>query len=163
MTPSYQLHADRRATRFRLAEITAAVLQFPDSQATRCELEVISRTGGLLSVSKAADAGSVATIMFRTHKGLVFANAEMLYPLSSHRQPFRFVELKESDKRTLQAAFQSELYRNTREEELIEEFRVAIANWDPPRPKRFLRSVLQAATLAALCSTVLYILAAHLR
>lgn len=165
MTSSYQPHADRRATRFRLAEATPAVLQFPNTGA-RCELEIISRTGGLLSVAKAVDQGSVATLMFRTHKGLVFATAEMLRALSSSHQPFRFIELEDDDKRKLQAAFQSGLYRNIQEEELIEEFRVAAAHWNPPRRKRSFSPTLAAAALAgfaALGSGVIYILGVHLR
>ena len=160
MTP--YLYQNRRATRFRLAERTSVVLQFPDSHVLQCELDVISRTGGLLSAPRLMDAGAQATLMFRTHKGLLFATVEML-PAPSSQRPFRFVDLSEHDQRTLQSAFQSELYRNTREEELIEEFRSAIATWDPPRPRNFVRPVLAVATLAALCSSVIYIIGAHLR
>ena len=160
MTP--YLYENRRATRFSLAERTSVVLQFPDSHAIQCELDIISRTGGLLTAASAIDAGSQATLMLRTHKGLLFATVELL-PASANRRPFRFVDLSEHDRRTLQSAFQSELYRNTREEELIEEFRSSIATWDPPRSSNFGRRVLAAATVAALCSSVLYILSAHLR
>lgn len=163
MTPSYQLYAYRRATRFRLAETTSAFLQFQDSRVEASELQIISRTGGLLSLSKLVDVGSLVTFMFRTHKGLVFATAEMLQPISLTHQPFRFVDLREDDKGRLQAAFQSELYRNLQEEELIEEFRAAIANWNPPRPKRFFKPMLAVATLAALGSGVIYVLGMHIR
>jgi hypothetical protein len=64
-----QMYASRRASRFRLAETTPAVLQFQDSSVTPCKLQKISRTGGVLSLPKAVDQGSVATLMFRTHKG----------------------------------------------------------------------------------------------
>lgn len=160
MTP--YLYENRRATRYSLAERTSVVLQFPDSHAIQCELDVISKNGGLLSTGGAIDPGVQATLMLRTHKGLLFATVEMLAP-SSTQQPFRFVDLSEPDRRTLESAFQSELYRNTREEELIEEFRSAIATWDPPRSGAFGRRVLAVATVAALCSSVLYILSAHLR
>lgn len=160
MTP--YLYQNRRATRFSLAERTSVVLQFPDSHALQCELDVISRTGGLLSSAHVIDPGAQATLMLRTHKGLLFATVEML-PAFSPQQPFRFVDLSENDQRTLQWAFQSELYRNTREEELIEEFRSAMATWDPPRPRNIKRTALAVGTLAALCSSVVYILSAHLR
>ncbi len=163
MTPSCQMYANRRAARFRLAETTPAVLEFQDSSVTPCELQIISRTGGVLSLSKVLDQGSAGTLMFRTHKGLVFATAEMLPPLSGNHQPFHFVELKEDDERRLLAAFQSGLYRNVLEEEWIEEFRAAIMNWNPPRRRHFFRPVLTAAILATLCFSVIYILSAHLR
>jgi hypothetical protein len=163
MTPSYQMYANRRAARFRLAQTTPAVLAFQDSPVMPCELQIISRTGGVLSLSKLLDQGSAGTLMFRTHKGLVFATAEMLPPVSENHQPFRFVDLKKDDEHRLLAAFQSGLYRNVREEEWIEEFRAAILNWDPPRRRHFFRPVLGAATLATLGLSVLYILGAHLR
>jgi mannose-1-phosphate guanylyltransferase len=51
--------------------------------------------------------------MFETYRGPVLGTAEMLFPVSSTQQPFRFVALPESDQSTLQAAFQSAFYRNT--------------------------------------------------
>ena len=163
MTPSYQMYANKRAARFRLAESTPAVFEFQDSSAAPCELQIVSRTGGVLSLSKVLDQGSVGTLMFRTHKGLVFATAEMLSPISGTHQPFHFVELKENDKRTLLTACQSGLYRNIQEEEWIEEFRAAIVNWNPPKRRRSFKPVLAAGTLATLCFSVFYILSTHLR
>lgn len=162
MIPSDQMYANKRAARFRLAETTPAVLEFQDSTVAPCELQSISRTGGVVALSKILDQGSVGTLMFRTHKGLVFATAEMLRPLSGNQQPFQFVELKDEDKRTLLSAFRSGLYRNVQEEEWIEEFRAAILDWKPPKRRRSFRPVLAAATLATLCFSVIYILSAHL-
>ncbi len=164
MTHPLQLHAHRRAPRFRLAETTPAVLQFQDSRLTPGELEVISRNGGLLSLSKPVDQGSVVTLMFGTHRGPVSGTAEMLRPLSWSHQPFRFVGLEEDDQHRMQAAFQSGLYRNIAEEEWIEEFRAAIANWNPPPQRHFFRAVLTAVTFAILClGSVIYVFSAHLR
>jgi nitroreductase len=101
--------------------------------------------------------------MFRTHKGLVFATAEMLGPLSWNRQPFRFMELKPDDQHRLQAAFLTGVYRNLQEEEWIEEFRSAIVNWNPPPKKHYSGAILAAVTLATLCLSCLYVFSAHLR
>jgi hypothetical protein len=164
MTHPHQLHANRRAPRFRLAETTPAVLQFQDSCLTPGELQVISRTGGLLSLSKPVDQGSVVKLMFRTHRGPVCAKAEMLRPLSWSHQPFRFVGLEEDDQHRMQEAFQSRLYRNIEEEEWIEEFRAAIVNWNPSPRRHFFRPLLAAITLAALClGSVIYVCSVHLR
>jgi hypothetical protein len=57
-------------------------------------------------------------------------------PVTSTQQPFRFVALPEGDQRTLQAAFQSGFYRNTDEEERIEELRAAVADWNPSSLRR---------------------------
>jgi hypothetical protein len=165
MTYPHQLHVNRRAPRFRLAETTPAVLQFQDSRLTPGELQVISCTGGLLSLSKTVDRGSVVELMFRTHRGPVSGTAEMLCPLSWSHQPFRFVGLGEDDQHRMQAAFQSGMYRNIAEEEWIEEFRAAIVNWNPPPRRHFLRAaVLAAVTVATLClGIVIYVFSAHLR
>ena len=164
MTHPHQLHANSLAPRFRLAETTPAALQFQDSRLTPGELQVISRTGGLLSLSKPVDQGSVVKLMFRTHRGPVFGTVEMLCPLSWSHQPFRFVGLEEDDQHRMQAAFQSGLYRNIEEEEWIEEFRAAIVNWNPPPRRHFFRAVMAAVTLATLClGSVIYVFSAHLR
>ncbi len=164
MTHPHQLQAARQAPRYRLAETTPAVLQFQDSCLTPGELQVISRTGGLLSLSKPFDQGSVVKLMFRTHRGPVSGTAEMLRPLSWSHQPFRFVELEKDDQQRMQTAFQSRLYRNIEEEEWIEELRAAIVNRNPSRRRHFFRTVLAAVTLATLClGSVIYVFSAHLR
>src|ERR1700740_1907978 len=99
MNSPQPLHAKSRAPRFSLAEITPAVLQFEDYRLTAGELQLISRSGGLLTLPTAVDEGSIVTLMFRTHKGPVFATAEMLPPLSPSHQPFRFAELDEDDQK----------------------------------------------------------------
>jgi hypothetical protein len=151
MTYLPQPYASRRVPRFRLADVAPAVLQFHDGRRTPTELQVISRTGGLLFLSKPLDQGAVVELMFQTHKGPVLGTAEMLLPVTCTQQPFRFLALPESDQSTLQAAFQSALYRNTDEEEWIEEFRAAAVNWNPYRSKPFLRAILAAAILTTLC------------
>ena len=99
------------------------------------ELHVISLTGGLLLLPEPVDKGSVVELVFETHRGRVLGRAEMLMPVTSAQQPFRFVTLPEGGQQTLQAAFQSRLYRNTDAEERIEELRAkvtnAVENWNP--------------------------------
>lgn len=162
MIPSSHPHAAWRSPRFRLADTTPAVLQFQDGRRTSAELQVISRTGGLLFLRRPLDQGSVVKLMFRTYRGPVLGTAEMLIPVTRAQQPFRFVALPESDQCTLQAAFQSGLYRNTDEEEWIEEFRAALVNWNPYSWRRRSRAILAAVTLAALClGTAIYFFGVH--
>ena len=91
MTYLVQPQANRRVPRFRLTDITPAVLQFQDGRRTPGELQVISRSGGLLFLSKPLDQGSVVKLMFQTHRGPVLGTAEMLIPVTCTQQPFRFV------------------------------------------------------------------------
>ena len=164
MTPPYQPHTTRRAPRFRLTQATPTVLQFQDSSVIAGELQVISRNGGLLSLSAPLEHGSTAALAFRTHRGLVSGTVEMLHPLSWSSQPFRFVSLEADVQNRMQVAFQSGLYRNLDEEQWIEEFRAAAANWTPPPRRHFFKPVLAAAvTLATLClGSLFYAFSAHL-
>jgi len=112
------------------------MLQFQDGRRTAGELHVISLNGGLLFLPQPVHPGSVVNLMFPTHRGKVLGTAEMLTPVAGTEQPFRFVALPEADQRTLQSAFQSGLYRNTDEEEMIEELRAVVANWNPSVPRQ---------------------------
>jgi hypothetical protein len=114
-------------------------------------VQVISNTGGLLSLPTPLEQGSIVKLMFETYRGPVLGTAEMLFPVTSTQQPFRFVALPASDQSTLQAAFQSALYRNTDEEEWMEEIRAAVMNWNPYSWKTRVGAILAAVTLATLC------------
>lgn len=72
----------------------------------------------------------------------------MLMPVTGMQQPFRFLLLPESDERTLQAAFHSHLYRNTDEEERIEELRAAVRNRDASLSPRGFVSTLVTGLIA---------------
>jgi hypothetical protein len=88
--------------------------------------------------------------MFHTHRGPVQGTVEMLVPVTSTQQPFRFFALPENNQRTLQAAFQSALYRNIDEdeEERIEELRATVAKWNPHPQRRHLAAKLTISLLA---------------
>src|SRR5882724_13089780 len=149
MTYFSQALPHRRAPRFRLADIVPAVLQLDDGRRTSSEVQVISHTGGLLSLPTPLEQGSIVKLRFETYRGPVLGAAEMLFPVTSTHQPFRFAALPESDQSTLQAAFQSPLYRNTDEEEWIEEFRAAALNWNPYPWSRRVRTIPASLILAA--------------
>lgn len=164
MTYFSQALPHRRAPRFRLADVVPAVLQLGDGRRTSSEVQVISHTGGLLSLPTPLKQGSIVKLMFETYRGPVLGTAEMLFPVTSTQQPFRFVALPESDQSTLQAAFQSPLYRNTDEEEWIEEFRAAVMHWNPCPWKTRVGAILAVVTLAGLClGSAVYFFGVHLR
>jgi hypothetical protein len=164
MTYFPQALPHRRAPRFRLADVAPAVLQLDDGRRTSSEVQVISQTGGLLSLPTPLKQGSIVKLRFETYRGPVLGTAEMLFPVTSTQQPFRFVALPASDQSTLQAAFQSALYRNTDEEEWMEEFRAAVMNWNPRPWKTRLSAITSVVTLAALClGSAIYFFSVHLK
>lgn len=141
------LHPDWRSPRVRLAEITPVVLRLPDGCCSRSNLEIVSLTGGLLSMPNLLDRSSHITLMFLTQMGPVHCAAEMLSPVSSTRQPFRFVALEEGAQRKLRGVVQSSL--DAGEQAWIEKYRAAL-NQNPPRRGIF-PVVLGALALLALC------------
>jgi hypothetical protein len=149
MTFLPQSHANYRSPRARLADITPTVLRLPDGHLSPGQLETISLTGGLLSMSKMLDRGSCIKLMLLTHTGPVLGAAGMLSPVSTTQQPFRFVAFEEGDQRRLRAAVQSSLDLNPGERGWIEKYR-AIVHRNPPRRGAF-RVVLETLTFLTLC------------
>ena len=93
MTFLFPQQASGRAPRTCFAETTPAVLRCQDGRRVPGKLQVISVTGGLLSLSKPLDQGSQVKLMFLTPRGAVLGAVQMLSPVSWNLQPFKFVGL----------------------------------------------------------------------
>ncbi|HUO26282.1 MAG TPA: hypothetical protein VMU61_11500 [Candidatus Aquilonibacter sp.] len=132
-----QLHQQWRPPRARLESNTPAVLRFPNGQRTWAKLQVISVTGGLLSVSQPVVQGSQVKVMFLTAGGTVLGGAEMLRPVSKALQPFRFVSIAADDQRRLGALILERSRPSKAEQDWIEKLRAASAQNAAPRPWRF--------------------------
>jgi hypothetical protein len=129
----------------------------PDGQRTSGKLQVVSLTGGLLSLSNPLLQGSQVKLMFLTRAGSVLGGAEMLSPLSSEMQPFRFVSLAAADQRRLGATILASSHQDT-EQRWIEKFRAAAANRKQPR-KQLLKRAAGAIGLGALAlASAIYLL-----
>lgn len=122
--------AKQRPERARFSEVTPVVLRFADGNRASGTLQVVSITGGLLTVPKPLTQGATAKLMFLTRAGSVLGVAEMLSPLSWDQQPFRFVSLHHDDETRLQTAIQSsreqsrrDLKQSQRELSLVDNFR----------------------------------------
>jgi len=122
----------QRAPRVHLDGATPAVLRFQDGQRTSGKLHVVSLTGGLLSLSNPVVQGSQVKLMFLTRTGSVLGGAEMLSPVSSDLQPFRFISLAATDQRRLGATIQASLQPDF-EQRWIEKLRAASAQRHQPR------------------------------
>jgi hypothetical protein len=142
----------QRAPRVHLPGTTPAVLRFPDGRRASGKLQVVSLTGGLLSLSSPVLQGSQVKLMFVTRAGSVLGGAEMLSPLSSDLQPFRFVSLAAGDQRRLGATIQ--VSPPHFEEQWIEKFRAASANRKQPRKQLFRLAGAVGLIGLALASTI---------
>ena len=106
-----------------LADITPAVLRLQNGWRVPGKLQVISVTGGLLSLSRPLSLGCQVKVMFLTHAGPVLGAAEMLSPVRSGLQPFRFTTLRDDDRSRLRAEIQSSMDRTISDHAQIEKYR----------------------------------------
>jgi hypothetical protein len=125
-----------RHPRAHLESNTPAVLRFPNGQRTWAKLQVVSLTGGLLSLPQPVVQGSQVKVMFLTAGGSVLGGAEMLRPVTGALQPFRFVSIAADDQRRLGTLIAERSSPNKAEQEWIEKLRAASAQREEPRPWR---------------------------
>src|SRR5271155_444066 len=116
-----------RVPRAHLQADIPAVLRFQDGQRASAGLQVISLTGGLLSLSQPVVQGSRVKLMFLTGAGSVLGGAEMLPPVTNALQPFRFVSLAADDHRRLGTLIWERSTQNSSEQAWIEKLRAASA------------------------------------
>src|ERR1017187_6553810 len=89
-----------RFPRAHLEGQNPAVLRFANGKTTGANLQVISVSGGLLSLSQPVVQGSQVKLIFLTGAGAVLGGAEMLSPVTNGLQPFRFVSLAAASERS---------------------------------------------------------------
>ena len=116
-------HARQRPPRLHLVDITPAVLRLQNGWRVPGKLQVISVTGGLLSLTKPLSQGCQVKVMFVTQAGPVLGVAEMLSPVQRGLQPFRFTTLREDDRSRLRAVIQSSTDQNYSDHTQIEKYR----------------------------------------
>ena len=150
MSSSPQSHSQWRFPRARLEGTNPAVLRFQNGRTTGANLQVVSLSGGLLSLSEAVDQGSQVRLIFLTGAGAVLGGAEMLPPIRDHLQPFRFVSLGDDDQRRLGKLVGQHATQNQPEQDWIEKFRTASAQRNEPRRWGFKAAQLIGALMAGL-------------
>jgi hypothetical protein len=122
-----------RFPRAHLEGDTPTVLRFPNGQRIGANLQVISLTGGLLSLSQPVVQGSRVKLMFLTGAGSVLGGAEMLRPVTKELQPFRFVSLAVDDHRRLEELIWQRSSQNKSELAWVEKLRASSAQHSEPR------------------------------
>ncbi|HTS36542.1 MAG TPA: hypothetical protein VMH04_12770 [Candidatus Solibacter sp.] len=163
MTQLLQSRDSWRSPRVRLNDITPAVLRLPNGKHSRGQLETISLTGGLLNMTNMLGQGSRIRLMFLTQNGPVTGSAEMLSPVATFRQPFRFVALEAEDQRRLRAVVHSssQPFADPVEQAWIQKYRAALAQ-QKPRRRGVFRVVLGMLAGTLCLGSALYLLSSHL-
>ena len=137
MSSSPQSHPPWRVPRAHLEGRNPAVLRFANGQTTGANLQVISVTGGLLSLPQPVVQGSQVKLIFLTGAGAVLGGAEMLRPVTNGLQPFRFVSLAADDHRRLGALVGQQSSQNEAEPAWMEKLRAASSQHSERRRWRF--------------------------
>jgi len=104
------------------------------------------------------DRGSRIKLIFLTHTGPVLGSAEMLSPVSTTRQPFRFTAIEEGDQRRLRTVVQS--FLDPGADAWIEKYRAALDQQKPARRGVF-RVIFGSLTLLTLLGSAIYLLNTH--
>jgi hypothetical protein len=152
-----QSHPPSRVPRAHLEGLNPAVLRFQNGQTTGANLQVISVTGGLLSLSQPVVQGSQVKLIFLTGAGAVLGGAEMLRPVTNGLQPFRFVSLAADDHRRLGELVGQQSCQDKFDLAWIEKLRAASAQQREPRRRWFKIAQLVGALMIGL-ATAAYLL-----
>ncbi len=96
-----QPHSSQRARRFRVPDVTPLTVIFSDGMQISGQLEAVSTTGGSARLESLLPPSTLVHLTFRTPVGPISAVAEMLPPVDSERQAFRFIGLDEGDRARL--------------------------------------------------------------
>ena len=131
----------QRPPRVRFPQPIPAVLRSGDGTCTKCELQVISATGGLLSLPALLNRTHRSKLLFVTNAGPVLGEAEMLAPITYSQQPFRFVSLHGGDVNRLQLAIREVVYPQTHEEQWITRYRSGIDDRKQNRLRRLFAEI----------------------
>jgi len=126
-----------RYPRAHLESATPTVLRFANGQRLGAKLQVVSLSGGLLSLPQPLVQGSRVKLMFLTNSGSVFGRAEMLPPVTQALQPFRFVLLPAEDHRRLGELIGERINQLPSEHDWMEKLRAASQRRSEPRSWRF--------------------------
>jgi hypothetical protein len=130
------------------------VLRLPNGQNVGANLQVISLTGGLVSLPKPVVEGSQVKMIFLTGTGAVLGGAEMLAPVNAQQQPFRFVALGADDHRRIGVMVGQQTVRKEFEQPWIEKLRAASAKQAEPRRWRPLAAAAIGALMISLGAAV---------
>jgi hypothetical protein len=106
MAYSPQLYPRQRAPRVKLGGAVLALIQLENQRQVRAKLHQLSINGGLLQLTEPLEEQVPVEVLFCLRSNTVRARAETIFPMwatHGYLQPFRFTDLREEDRRGLEA------------------------------------------------------------
>jgi hypothetical protein len=95
-----------RPFRVKLRGSVLVILCLPNKRQLRAAIHQLSTTGGLIHMEKPLDEKLVVEAIFHIGEATIRCKAQMLFPMWATQgwmQPFRFVELSDADRTSLNA------------------------------------------------------------
>ena len=110
MTSVARLQKERRSARVKLGGSILALVLLENGRQIRARMNQLSVNGGLLSLEGPLDEGIKVTVVFHLGRTSTRSRAVMLFPMWATQgwmQPFRFVNLSDADRVTLDVNLKS--------------------------------------------------------
>jgi hypothetical protein len=99
-----------RPFRVKLRGSVLVLIRLPNKRQLRAALHQLSTSGGVINLEKPLDEKIEVELIFHIDRSTIRGKAQMLFPMWATQgwmQPFRFVELMDSDRNALQENLQS--------------------------------------------------------
>ena len=99
-----------RPFRVKLRGSVLVLIRLPNKRQLRAALHQLSTTGGVINLEKPLDEKIEVELIFHIDRSTIHGKAQMLFPMWATQgwmQPFRFLELKDTDRNALQENLQS--------------------------------------------------------
>jgi hypothetical protein len=99
-----------RPFRVKLRGSVLVLIRLPNKRQLRAALHQLSTTGGVINLEKPLDEKIEVELIFHIDRSTIHGKAQMLFPMWATQgwmQPFRFVELNDTDRNALQENLQS--------------------------------------------------------
>jgi len=96
-----------RPFRVKLRGSVLTLIRLPNQRHVRGKLHQLSSTGGLVNLDKPLDEKLVVEFIFHLGENTIREKAQMLFPMWATQgwlQPFRFIDLPEASKSTLETS-----------------------------------------------------------
>jgi hypothetical protein len=95
-----------RPFRVKLRGSVLVLVRLPNKRALRAAIHQLSTSGGVIHFEKPLDEKLEVELIFHLHKSTIRSKAQMLFPMWATQgwmQPFRFVNLSDSNREILDA------------------------------------------------------------
>ena len=101
---------NHRPFRVKLRGSVLVLIRLPNKRQLRAALHQLSTTGGVINLEKPLDEKIEVELIFHIDRSTIRGKAQMLFPMWATQgwmQPFRFVELADTDRNALQENLQT--------------------------------------------------------